>query len=720
MKRIAIIVCLLFLLPIRAVPYFNVTGPAGWYETSMNQISCELEMLGLFHRITFTFQLELLPHCYWYTDNCSGDVILDWNFGLTEDAVITGCWMKPRGASEFIEAQISDLTSAEEKYESHPNARPRLLLRQRITRGWSGESNRNYEMRIDPVQVSPQKSPVIKIQYIAPCQPFYEARRLWLPLGDFSVTYPCDLSLSYLDPDNVNEQIKPLNGYSGSVDWSKSGGFHKTTLYYSYGPPYYRSYSNVLWAGASESRDRSYLRIVEEQSWRFYQLSIAPPIKPEDRKPKNILLAVDLSDRTGYQSSALEAFKKAVGISASPLDSISMIYSGFTPVVFDTLFRPVTPTQISSMFTSMKNPPVLNTLPHLLRQAVDLFNRRDREGEIWLITDAYNHSNPPQSAMEIVGQTVQNLKRPVAFRILSINSGGEYLYINGQYYYGNDYLYEILARLSRGSFVSLNNYPSYSYLDAALDCFAPTAAVVEIDPEPQGGLSYSRFDLNRGRSDFPIGIPYYEIGIFDGNVPFNVHYFGTLDGNLFSKDVPIQRAAEDPGWKITADYWYSLYIKNLLLEPQSHETVIYIENISVSRRILTPYSGFVISGQDGVLAFKPLDNNSEILSTVETSNFSDVPKKFNFSAFPNPFNDATTLSLQFSQLGSGQKVEIRIFNTLGQVIRTWTMPMGTVASNLEVRWDSKDELGQSVPSGVYLVVLRAGQILKNIKITLLK
>ena len=718
MRRTAISAFLLFLLPAMGFPYFNFYRTGAWYDTRMKQISCEVELLGLFHEVTFTFQVEpILRECY--ASDCSGDVALSWDFNLTEDAVLTGCWLRSQADTAFTEAQMTDLTSAEEAYNRHPNAKPALLLRQTMRRNWNGEFQKGYEMSVNPV--TPSRPPVIKIRYIAPCWPYYQARRLWLPLGDFSVTYPCNLDLYYLNRDLASERFRILDGYPDSMNWTKSGDFHKTTLsFYNDNYGHYRNYYNILFASTAEDGYRSYLRIYEEPGACFYQLSFAPPIQPEDRKPRSILLAVDLSDRIGYSSAELEGFQRAVGISASPRDSITMVYSGFIPVTFDTLFRPVTGARLDAMFLTLRNAPVLNTLPHLLRSAIELFNRAGRGGELWVLSDAFGHSDPPQAAMEIVGQTVQQAEHPVAFRIIGAGSSGESHYINNQYYYGNNYLYEILARLSRGSFVSLRNYPWYSYLDAMLDCIAPTAAAADIDPLPGSGLTYSRYSLNRGRSDYPIGIPWFEIGLMDGNAPFNLRYFCSLDGELFSKDTRLERIDGDPGWGIAADYWYSLYIRNLLLEPQSHETISYIEDVSVSHRILTPYSGFIIPGSDGLLAFSRLDAVTDVASAGEVVVSQAAQKTIELSAYPNPFNDATTFSLRIPGLDAPEKVEIFIINTLGQVIRSWNVPSSTAAPQSELLWDSRDDTGLSVPSGIYLVVVRAGEQVRHTKITLMK
>ncbi len=710
------VIVLVSLLPRQAFSWFSISGGADWYETEMKTLSCEIEVQGLLVETTISFQVGLIPHCP-YNNNCTGDATLSWRFGLTEEAVVTGCWMKEYGAADFMEADITDLTGAEERYAQYPGSKAKLLLRQRMVRQWNGSLDHSYQMDVAPIQ--PAREPIFMIRFIAPVIPCYESRRIWLPLGDFSANYPCDVELLYYDRDNPDQRFNLLEGMSGYTlsSWTKSAKFHRAV--FRPNNIYYSSYSDILISAAPESGDRRYLRTFEEDGDRFYQLSIAPPIEPEDRQPKNILLAVDVSDRIGYSSAAFQKFKEAVGVSTSARDSITLVFSEFTPTIYDSLFRPVSAARLSTLFGALKSAPTLNTLPHLLRAAVDLFNRRDKGGEIWFITDAFNQSNPPQAAMEIISQTVCSLNHPVVFRILSLYNSWNSQSINGQFYYGNDYLYENLARLSRGSFISLVNTPGYSYLDAMLDCFAPTAAAVDIIAEPQGGLSYSRFDLNRGRSDFPIHIPYYEIGLYEGGVPFDLRYYGNVDGGLFSKDVSLARVTGDYGWRITADYWFATYIRNLLLEPQTHETISYIEDVSVSHSLLTPYSGYVIPAADGVIAFKRLEEESE-LQTVEESTAETASDEFAFSAFPNPFNASITLDLVIPAASATETVIISIVNMLGQTVRTWSMSQAVIKGNVTVRWDSRDDNGFALPSGLYVVAVRAGQWTHNTKITLLK
>lgn len=69
--------------------------------------------------------------------------------------------------------------------------------------------------------------------------------------------------------------------------------------------------------------------------------------------------------------------------------------------------------------------------------------------------------------------------------------------------------------------------------------------------------------------------------------------------------------------------------------------------------------------------------------------------------FPNPFNPSTTIPISISQR---IKVRLDIFNTTGQKIRSLVNHV-MEPGNYEILWDSRDNLGNSVSSGIYLYQL---------------
>jgi hypothetical protein len=94
-----------------------------------------------------------------------------------------------------------------------------------------------------------------------------------------------------------------------------------------------------------------------------------------------------------------------------------------------------------------------------------------------------------------------------------------------------------------------------------------------------------------------------------------------------------------------------------------------------------------------------------------------VPARFELSQnYPNPFNPSTIITYN---LPSASQVELRIYNTLGQNIRTLvnsTQPVGTH----QAVWDGRDNSGNSVTSDVYFYQLQAGAVVETRKMVLIR
>jgi len=84
--------------------------------------------------------------------------------------------------------------------------------------------------------------------------------------------------------------------------------------------------------------------------------------------------------------------------------------------------------------------------------------------------------------------------------------------------------------------------------------------------------------------------------------------------------------------------------------------------------------------------------------------------------YPNPFNPETRIRFQ---LAKPDRVALKIYNTLGQSVRTLVdefMPAGS----FEVLWDGKDGNGHRMPSGVYLYRIETGGLVQSKKMLMLQ
>ncbi|MFQ6116444.1 MAG: FlgD immunoglobulin-like domain containing protein [bacterium] len=94
-----------------------------------------------------------------------------------------------------------------------------------------------------------------------------------------------------------------------------------------------------------------------------------------------------------------------------------------------------------------------------------------------------------------------------------------------------------------------------------------------------------------------------------------------------------------------------------------------------------------------------------------------VPSAFQlYPNFPNPFNPETQIRFD---LPEAAQVDLRIYNALGQLVRT-LVDRSYSAGTFTVFWDSRDDEGKPLPSGIYFYKIKAGNFQAQRKLLLLK
>ena len=78
--------------------------------------------------------------------------------------------------------------------------------------------------------------------------------------------------------------------------------------------------------------------------------------------------------------------------------------------------------------------------------------------------------------------------------------------------------------------------------------------------------------------------------------------------------------------------------------------------------------------------------------------------KLGLGNHPNPFNPVTTVSFTLSEAGSAR---LAVFDARGQQIASLA-DGSDPAGDHDVRWDGRDQSGQTMPSGVYFARLDTG------------
>ena len=84
--------------------------------------------------------------------------------------------------------------------------------------------------------------------------------------------------------------------------------------------------------------------------------------------------------------------------------------------------------------------------------------------------------------------------------------------------------------------------------------------------------------------------------------------------------------------------------------------------------------------------------------------------------YPNPFNPTTKISYD---LPEASVVSLSIFDLMGREVRTMINSEQT-AGFKNIQWNATDNLGKSVPAGMYIYTIQAGEFRQTRKMVLLK
>ena len=108
---------------------------------------------------------------------------------------------------------------------------------------------------------------------------------------------------------------------------------------------------------------------------------------------------------------------------------------------------------------------------------------------------------------------------------------------------------------------------------------------------------------------------------------------------------------------------------------------------------------------------------SVVFSITGNTGTPSIPKVTKLEdAYPNPFNPNTTIRYQLEKPG---RVEIDIYNTKGQIVRSFSQNHDA-AGYYNILWDGCDNSGRALASGVYLYKMTSGKYSGTKKLVLQK
>lgn len=159
------------------------------------------------------------------------------------------------------------------------------------------------------------------------------------------------------------------------------------------------------------------------------------------------------------------------------------------------------------------------------------------------------------------------------------------------------------------------------------------------------------------------------------------------------------------------------YKLRLFSEPNAQGAYFDLEGTGESMEIADLSTVELSNGATAENQFQSAQWLSTAVAEVRESFGQAAPKTFElYQNYPNPFNPETTIQYQLQETAV---VRLALYDIRGQQIRL-LMEGSQPAGFYSMRWNGKDELGNSVASGTYLYRLEIGEEVAVKKLTLVR
>ncbi|MFQ5707982.1 MAG: FlgD immunoglobulin-like domain containing protein [bacterium] len=132
------------------------------------------------------------------------------------------------------------------------------------------------------------------------------------------------------------------------------------------------------------------------------------------------------------------------------------------------------------------------------------------------------------------------------------------------------------------------------------------------------------------------------------------------------------------------------------------------------------YDGFGHASTDWFDQATPSIGQENSVATAIGDVAGDVPQDFVLAQnYPNPFNPSTVITYTLPQSANLGTTRLEIYNLLGQKVRTLINARQSAGTH-SIQWDGTNDAGHLLASGVYVYLLKSGNLSEAKKMLFMK
>ncbi|HLP16534.1 MAG TPA: VIT domain-containing protein [Bacteroidota bacterium] len=657
--------------------------------------------------VTMTFSARNVT-----TFSPNDSVEVQYSYSLPPESVVNDLWLWV--GNELSRGLILERATASATYEG-------IVKRRRDPAFLQKTYEDNYKLQIYPMAATGTRT--VKFSYVTPLKradgqwradiPGYLFRSSFVPLQSVRVIYYAP-SVSHI-PSIINDTRIGFTPWTDSLTRVAAWKCDIPSSVFALSDP-------GIAVPVNDAADYVVTKF-SAPTGGTYQVMLDPFAVLGVNTSRRFLIAIDYDSikTTLTRSAYIEAVKSMLKSRCTGKDSFNVIFdswqrSGEKWFAADSA-------GIASAFSKLGAETIPNgsNIPGLFMNAVEFLNSHGANASILLLA-ASDKLGTPQAADPVI--TWLRLKLPAGtdVHIVDVNNRNYMsMFINGRHYFANQYFYNIVKSMTGGSSRSLmyGTDPG-TLLNDAMTALRGGLTSLDIQMNVEDGFTYSKYSY---------GIKQYQtvltsqqvgqIGKYVGSGAMSMEVGGFYRGQPYQKKFAIPAASITPTDSTLRAVWVGRSIADIeWLYTNTPDAIKMMTDDCLRERIVCRYTA--------LLALEPGDTlviakNETPIFVTNASTDGQIPGSYQVaSAYPNPFNPSTTLRVRLPKGVRAQDATLRIYNMLGQVVKTFDAAGLTSDANREFRWDAVDDSGRRVSSGMYLFVVITPGARHTVKLMLLK
>ncbi|MFN8206031.1 MAG: T9SS type A sorting domain-containing protein [Bacteroidales bacterium] len=327
--------------------------------------------------------------------------------------------------------------------------------------------------------------------------------------------------------------------------------------------------------------------------------------------------------------------------------------------------------------------------------------------------------------------------------IVDFNESYNWYYFGNRYFRGNEYLYTLLTRYTKGNYFQFNYWDDNisGIMEPVFQSAGGVLSSYDVHTDLEDGFCFSRYDIEENENVIFLDKPMVQIGSYNGSFPFVVEMAGMYKGEPVSLSRSISRENAFVSDSLLKKMWAGNYIARMEKTwTWDNELISQIIDMSLKNRVLSNYTAFLAlePGMDTLFNEDPGNGSSSGSSNNDlsegVSNGGDkyttgingtreevlamIRDSIRAKVYPNPFHNHTRIELSlgnFQVRGSVQMV-VSVYDVTGKKVAGFNPENLLFNGQMSVDWDGRDSNGIELPRGIYYFSVKTSTFNKVVRL----